>query len=175
MGDNLSTIFLTSYPLCLTTQPSVWLHHTRHMYDNICATVDVTSTLSHQTTIFMTSHPLHAWHHTSCIIQCTNCIFVITISPRISHPLLYDIIPTICVTSYELYIISYPILMSSHYSTYDSTNLTYETTSNMQFKIYTIPVTSQLLVCVITPTVLRASHPLFEWHHTRHRYSIFAL
>ena len=42
----------------------------------------------------------------------------------------------------------------------------------MQFKIITIPVTSQSLVCVITCTVLRASHPLFVWHHTRHRYSI---
>ena len=63
--------------------------------------------------------------------------------------------------------------MSSNYSTYDSTNLTYETTSSMQFKIYTTPVTSQSLICVITPTVLRTSHPLFVWHHTRHRYNIF--
>ena len=43
----------------------------------------------------------------------------------------------------------------------------------MQFKIYTIPVISQSLICVITPTVLRTSHPLFVWHRTRHRYSIF--
>ena len=43
----------------------------------------------------------------------------------------------------------------------------------MQFSICTIHVTSQSLVCVITPSVLRASHPLFVWHHTRHRYSIF--
>ena len=42
----------------------------------------------------------------------------------------------------------------------------------MQFKIYTIHVTSQSLVCVITPTLLRASHPLFVWHHNRHMYSI---
>ena len=34
-------------------------------------------------------------------------------------------------------------------------------------------MTSQSLVCIITPTVLRASHPLFVWHHTRHRYNIF--
>ena len=122
---------------------------------------------------YISSHPLQAWHHTPCIRHCTNCIFVITTSPLISHPLFYDIIPTICVTSYALYITSYPILMSSHYTTYDSTNLTYETTSSMQFKIYTIHVTSQSLVCVITPTVLRASHPLFVWHHTRHRYNIF--
>ena len=153
--------------------PMCWLHNTRHMYDIICATEAITSTLSHQATIFMTSHPLQAWHHTPCIRHRTNCIFVITNSPLISHPLLYDITPTISVTSYVLYITSYALLMSSHYSTYNSTTLTYETTSSMQFKIYTIPVTSQSLVYVITHNVLRASHPLFVWPHTRHRYSIF--
>ena len=34
-------------------------------------------------------------------------------------------------------------------------------------------MTSQSLVCVITPTLLRASHPLFVRHRTRHRYNIF--
>ena len=43
----------------------------------------------------------------------------------------------------------------------------------MQFKISTIHLTSQSLVCVITPNVLRASLPLFVWHHTHHRYGIF--
>ena len=143
------------------------------MYDIIKATEDVTSTLSQQAAIFMTSHPLQAWRYTHCIRHRTHCIFVITTSPLISHPLLHDITPTICVTSYALYITSYPLLMSSHYSTYDSTTLTYETTSSMQFKIYTIPVTSQSLVCVITPTVQKASHPLFVSYHTRHKYSIF--
>ena len=152
--------------------PMSWLHHTRHMYDIICATKDVTSTPSHQVTIFMTSHPLQAWHHSPCIRHRTNCIFVITTSPLISHPLLNDITPTICVTSYALYITSYPLLMSSHYCTYDSTTLAYDTTSSMQFKIYTIRVTWQSQICVIITMVLRASHPLFVWHHTRHMYSI---
>ena len=142
------------------------------MYDIICVTKVVTSTLSHQATIFITSHPLQEWHHSPCIRHHTNCFFVVTTSPLISHPLLYDITPTICVTSYALYITSYPLLILSHYSTYDSTTLTYETTSHMQFKIYTIPVTSQSLVWVITPTVFRLSHPLFVWHHSRHTYSI---
>ena len=134
-----------------------------------CATEAVTSTLSHQATVFMTSHPLQAWHHKPCIRYRTNCIFVITTSPLISHPILYHIIPIISVTSYTVYITSYPLFMSSNYCTYDSTSLTYETTSSMQFKIYTIPVTSQSLVCVITCTVLRASHPNFVWHHSWHR------
>ena len=175
MGDNLSTIFLTSYPLCLTTQPwvlitphsaYVWHHlcyrrchiHSITPSDNIYDFTSTSGMTSHL--LYQATHQLYLYHHNLS---------------KVSHPLLYDIITTICVTSYALYITSYPILMSSHYSTYDSTNLTYETTSSMQFKINTIPVTSQSLVCVITPTVLRASHPLFVWHHTRHRYSIFAL
>ena len=121
----------------------------------------------------MTSYPIQAWHHTPCIRHRINWIFVITTSPLILHTLLYDSTPTIYVTSYAVYITIYPLIMSSHYCTYDSKTLTYETTSSMQFKIYTIHVTSQSLVCIITPTVLRASHPLFVWHHTRHRYSIF--
>ena len=153
--------------------PLCWLHHTRHIYDIICTTEDVKSTLSLQATIFMISHPLQAWHHTPWIRYCTYCNFVITTSPLISHPRVYDITPTICVTSYALYITLYPLLMSSHYCTYDSTNVTYETTSSRQFRKYTIHVTSQSLFCVITPTVLTASHPLFLWHHTRHRYSTF--
>ena len=98
-------------------KPVCWLCHTRPMYDIICGTKDVTSTLSNQATIFMTSHPLQAWHHTPCIRHRTNFIFVITTFPLISHPFLYDITPTICVTTYALYITSYPQLMSSHYCT----------------------------------------------------------
>ena len=91
--------------------PLCWLHHTRHMNDIICITEDITSTLSHQATIFTNSHPLQAWHHTPCIRHRTNCIFVITTSPLISHPLLYENTPTICMTSYALYITSYPWLV----------------------------------------------------------------
>ena len=112
MWDILSTIFMTSYPLFLTKQTLGWLHHTWHMYDIFCTTEDVTSTLSHQATILMTSHPLQAWHHTPCIRHRTNCIFVITNSPLISnplfmtsHPLLYGITPTMCDIICTIYII----------------------------------------------------------------------
>ena len=181
MYDIISSICETFCPLYLWNHTHYvwhhntvcWLHLTGHMYDIICTTEAVTSTLSHQASISMTSNQLQALHHTACITFRTNCIFLITTSPLLSHPLLYDITPTICVTSYALYITSYPLLMSSHYCTYDSTTLTYETAFSMQFKIYTIHVTSQSLICVITHNVLRASHPLFVWHHTRHRDNIF--
>ena len=115
--------FMTSNHRFLTPHPYIW-----HGVHCICA---ITSTLSHQTTVFMMSYPLPSWHHTPCIRHCTHCIFVITNSLLISHPLLYDILPTFCVISYALYITSHPILMSSHYSTYDIRTSIYESTSCM--------------------------------------------
>ena len=127
--DITSSIYETFCPLYLWYRmhyvwhhnPVCWLNHTRPMYDIIWDTEDVTSTLSHQATIFMTSHALQEWHPTPCIRHGTNLIFAITTSPLTSHTLLYDITPTFCVTSYELYIKSHPILTSSHYCTYDIT------------------------------------------------------
>ena len=78
--------------------PVCWLYHTRPMYDIICATEEVRSTLSNQATIFMTSHPLQAWHHTPCIRHRTNCIFVITTSPHKCHHTHF------CMTSHPLYV-----------------------------------------------------------------------
>ena len=93
MYDIISSICETFCPLYLWHHthcvwhhnPLCFLHHTRHMYDIICTTEDVTSTLSLQATIFMTSHALQAWHHTPCIRHRTNCIFVITSSPLLLH------------------------------------------------------------------------------------------
>ena len=124
MYDITSTICETFYPQYLWHRihyvrhdnAVCWLHHTRPLYDIICATEDVKYTLSHQATIYMTSHPLQAWHHTPCIWHRTNCTFVINLST--------DIRPTFvwhdthyCVASYALYRASYPLLMSSPYCT----------------------------------------------------------
>ena len=128
--DILPTIYMISYPLCMTTQHCVLIPHSA-MCDIICTTNEIISTLSHQTAVFMMSHPLRAWHHNHSIRHRTHCIFVITTSPLISYPLLYDIVPTPCVTSCALYITSYQLLMSSHFCTYDITASIYETTSNM--------------------------------------------
>ena len=141
-----------------------WLQQFRHSYDIICAIEDVTFTLSHQATIFMTSHPLQAWHHTPCIRHRTNCIFVIITAPLISHPHLYDITPTICVTSYALYITSYPLVMSSHYCTYDSTTLPLKPHPGCSSK-YTLSMWHQSHMSV-------SSHPLYWEHHNQSLYDI---
>ena len=75
MYDITYSIHVTSYPLYLwhhihyiRQQNTVccW-YHTRHMCDIICTTNDITSTLSHQTSVYdvtstkgMTSQPLHS-------------------------------------------------------------------------------------------------------------------
>ena len=146
ISDITATIWMVSHPIYLwhhipyiydikSTKCEIttlcWWHHTWHMCDILCTADDIAYTLSHQTTVFMMSHPLQAWHHTPCIRHCNHCIFVITTSPLISHTILNDITPSFCVTSYALYRTSHPILMLSHFCTYDIRASIYENTSNV--------------------------------------------
>ena len=155
------------------------------MYDILCTANDIISTLSHQTTEFMRSHPLQAWHHNPCIIHHTQCIIVITTSPLISHPLFYDITPTFCVRSYSLNISWHPILMSSHYCIDDITNSIYETISSMR-ATYTLNMRHHRhylghhIHCIdnITSTLFMISHSPYVWHslcYTRITSSLFHL
>ena len=133
--DILPTIYMISYTLCLTTQHCVLLiphtsyvwHHLHYRWYHTHKPPDlwchihfghgITTTVSDiAPTVSLSSEHLH-WYHTQ---------FCMT-----SYPLLYDIIPIICVTSYALYITSYQLLMSLHFCTYDITAPIYETTSNM--------------------------------------------
>ena len=117
MEHILTTIFMTSYPLCMTSQHCVlirhhWAYVWHHLYYRRCHIHSITP--SHNLYDFTS---IQAWHHTPCIRHRTKCIFVIRTFRLISHTILYDITPTISVTSYALYITSYPLLMSSHYYT----------------------------------------------------------
>ena len=91
------------------------------------------------------AHPLQAWQHSPCRRHRTHWFYVITVSPRTSRPLSYDITLTFCDTSYELYITPHSILVSSHYCTYDITASIYETTSHMM-----------------------ATYKLNMWHHSHY-------
>ena len=147
INDITATLYMISHMVYLW-QPTPNIYDIiSTMYDNttlcvvdtalgICVTSFALQMISNplyhtKTTIFMMSHPFRAWHHNHSIRHRTHCIFVITSSPLISYPLLYDIIPTINVTSYALYITSYQLLTSSHFCTYDIRASIYETTSNM--------------------------------------------
>ena len=148
------------------------------MCDILCTAAGNAPTLSHQTTVVMMSHPLQAGQHSHCIRHHTHCIYVITPTPLTSHPLFFDITRTFCVTSYELYITSHPILMSSHYCTYDITASIYETISSM-WATYTLNMWHHIhylghqthCIDYITPTLFTTSHSPYvchRLHYTRH-------
>ena len=191
MYDLTPSISVTSHPLYLwhniqkvsNHNTLCWWRNTRHMYDILCTADDTSPTLSHQTTVFMMSHPLKAWNHSPCIRHRTHSISVISPSPLTSHTLLYDITANFCVTSYELYITTHVILMSSHYSIYDITASIYETTSRMR-ATYTLNMWHHIhYLCqhthsidIITPTLFMTSHSPCVCHHlhyTRHHILTF--
>ena len=101
-------ICLTSFALQMTLHP---LYHTKQRY--LWCHIPFTH---HITRLYQTLHPLNLCHH--------------NLSTDIT-PLLNDITPTFCVTSYALYRISHPLIMSSLCCTYDITTSYYETTSCM--------------------------------------------
>ena len=119
------------------------------IYDIICPAHVITSTLSHHTTVLMMSHPLQAWHHTHCIRHHTHCIFVIKISPLISHPQHIHYMCDIICTIYNIR--STPHVITQLYLWHHNLCIW----NGIQYigNIYTIHVTSQSLFCVITPTV----------------------
>ena len=175
-------------------KPVSWLHYTRHMYGIICAKEDVTFTLSPQATIFLTSHPLQAWHLTPCIRDRTNCIFVITTSSLISDPLFvwhhthhrYSIFCTIEDITSSLYEIKPPFLRHhTHYILHriDAISVTTSTVLiphqlylwdlilymwqhhiHCIQHIFTIFVRSQPLYLCLQSTLFMISHPLCIWH-----------
>ena len=182
-------IYDITYGICVTAYPRcLWYHihyvrqhntaccwyRTRHMCD-IFALQMISNPLYHsKTTIFMMSHPLRAWHHNHSIRHRTHCIFVITTSPLISYPLLYDIIPTISVTSYALYITSYQLLRL-HTSVLMTLEPLYMKPHPICRATYTLYVwhNSHYSVSSLSLHWQHHTHPVWHhthsvWHHIRH-------
>ena len=90
-----STVLMMSHQLYLCNLIRyIWWHHIhckRHHIHYIC---NITTTVSGS------SHPFFRWYHTLCM---------------------YDITPTVCITSYMLYKASHPHFMTSHHIICDST------------------------------------------------------
>ena len=129
--DIISSMFLTKYPLSTTSQHSVFMSpHSAYVWHPLhCRWHHIHSITPNNAIYDVTSNSRITSHHN--IRHCTHCIFVITTSPLISHPLLSYKTPTFCVTSYALYRTSHPIIMCSNYCTYDNTTSIYENTSSM--------------------------------------------
>ena len=111
MWDLLSTIFMTSYPLCMRSQPCVLItphsayvwHHLRYRSRHIHSIApshnlyDFTSTsgmTSHP--LYQTSHQLYLWHHTNYIndITATKCMISHLVHVRHSVHYIYDFVHT---------------------------------------------------------------------------------
>ena len=88
----LYTIFMTSYPLCMTTQHCVLLiPHSAYVWYHLHYRCYNFHSIAQNDSIYDFTC-LQAWHHTHCMRNRTHCIFVITTPPLISYPILYDII-----------------------------------------------------------------------------------
>ena len=139
--------------ICMVSHPVYLWHHIPYIYDIISTKYDITTLCVDDTTLDtcltclalqMISHPLY---HTKPQYLWCHINFRHYITPPVS-----DIEPSVSlssqplhwyhthfwmtshppsVRSYALYITSHPILMSSHYCTYDITTSIFETTSSM--------------------------------------------
>ena len=166
------------------------------MCDIICTSEAITPTLSHQTPVFMMSHPLRAWHLNHCIRHRTHCISVITnttdiITTFVWHHnhykcdmicTLYNLISTPYVTPllylwhHSLYIWSHIQYVGQHiHYTCDitATNRCHHSHSieNITHTLYCIT----LAICLASFALYKTSHPRFMisshhflWHHTHY-------
>ena len=119
------THYLCPHTHCIDNSIPIFVwHHTCHICGIVCPIQDITSSLYDLKppfyvitpttfdivfTVSVSSHPLYWWYHTNCISESTSAIIHDIIS------IVYDMTPTLCVTSYALYITTYQLLMSSQY------------------------------------------------------------
>ena len=144
-------------------------------------------------TLFMTSHLLYIWHNMHCNYISPTIYDITTlyslhqsyyISPHTdisdststvslsSHPdyqsynphFIYDNTATICMTSYELHMISYPLFMISLHAM----------TSHPLYLWHHTHDTCHCIHCIwtITYSILIIPHLLYVWHETHYMYDI---
>ena len=108
---------MTSHPLYLTSYRRYFCHHI-HCIDAITPTLFMRSHPLYMSTsyrLYTIAYSLYLYHHSHC-----TCV---------SHPLfpwyhtlcIYDIAPTICLTSETLYNVSHPQFMTTCHIIYDIT------------------------------------------------------
>ena len=105
------------------------------MFDILCTANDIASTLSHQTTLFMISYPLHASHHTPVsdiaptvslssqpLHWCNTNFWMTSHPPSVWHPMTYiehHILSlchhsTVLTTSQPLYLKAHPVCRATY-------------------------------------------------------------
>ena len=167
--------------ICMTSNPVYLWHHNHYFFAVLSTKYDITKLCADAVTlgICMTTFALQmttrTLYHTKP--QYLWCHFPFRQDKRAP---VSDITTPFCVTSYELYITSQPILMSSHYCTFSITASIYETTSSMR-ATYTLKMwhyshhLGHHTHCIgsITPTLFVTSHSPYVWHRLQYtRYHI---
>ena len=100
--------------------------------------------LDHHSHCTCVSHPLFPWYHTLCI---------------------YDIAPTICLTSDKLYKVSHPQFMTSCHIINDITCTVFMSSLPWYLRVYPQDLCPHKpSTYVLWTTVCMTSHPLYIWH-----------
>ena len=155
--------YLSHYIHCILTSQCI-RHHT---HDNVSIVSAISPTISDTiSTVSVSSNPGYQLYHTHSLNSITHIICITSYSVcmalhelfKTSHPYMYDITPSIFMTSYPIYMVS-PILLSWQH--YDYTcHLTHYIWHHRHY------------ICVVTPIVSmtsqqvwKSSHLAYVWHH----------
>ena len=151
------TVFLSSHPGYLTSHPlqlsyyllfidystsTVFVISNHYMYDIIWIRCDITTTLSD-------IKRLYSWHHIHTIPEYRTTAYMSYTTFVISLPQYYDKTPTIFLTLYSVYMIFHMVNEWKH---------NHCISHDIQ------------CICVIKPTWLMTSQPVYVWNHTHCMY-----
>ena len=165
----------------ISVQLYVW-HHTHFIYEILCTTHNVTSTLWVNTIVVTTLHPLYSWYHTQYIWLYTHeNTKVISASHPLYltlHPLylchqtqcISCITPTCCMTLHTICMTSHSVCMTSHEHFMRSHPYRYDITSSVfmtSYPIYMISpiffIENKMTIPGIAPTVFDITVTEYLW------------
>ena len=162
---NQSTIFMNSHPLYLTLDRSYFCQHI-HCTDHITQILFMRSHplyISTSYPLYITTYTLYFCHHSHC-----TCVSH-TLFPWYHSLCIYDIAPTICLTSHTLYKVSHPQFMISCHIIYDITCTVFMTSLPRYLTLH------PQYLCPHSPskydlwtTLCVTSQPLYIWHLMHH-------
>ena len=182
MYDNTATKCMTSYELPMTSHPlfiisyqgmtSHPLYPCHHTQDT-CHRIHSSWTIRYS--VLIITHLLYVWHETHYMYGITGILYDITCtlyditilyswrhihSNHDSTPIVYDITYSILVTSQPL-----NVWEDTSY-VYDIIHCIYDISHGV-WKKYNHSIWHHAhSICVITPTWLMISHPMYVWNHT---------
>ena len=176
MWDILSTIFMTSYPLSMTTQTCVLItphsayvwHHLHYRRRHIHSITPSHNLYDFTSTSGMTSHPLYLWHHIQYIcyhhtaFMTTQRLYLTSHPPYLTSQLRYLCLHPVCRTTYTLYMRHHSHYLCPHTHCIDNITPTLCMTSHSPYVWHRLHYTRHhILTLRPQTTVFMSSHPLY--------------